>query len=130
MGNKIIKYTFIMIAGFIIIGFIVLVVGHNMGYDLRIVQRFSDIGIPSSDNEYFLVEMSDATGKLLVYSVIQINNDKHPAKILYITDDFWYHSRFIVSYGWIEKTNDFYINSSDTGIHRYLFDGNTWISEY
>ena len=43
MGNKIIRYTFIMIAGFIIIGFIVLVVGHNMGYDLRIVQRFSDI---------------------------------------------------------------------------------------
>ena len=129
MNNKIANHTFVIVIGVLIVICVILTILHNNGYNLRIVHRFSEIGILSSDGEYFLVEMSDATGKLLVYSVVCAGNGEYP-KILYVTDDFWYHSRFIVSYGWIEKTNDFYINSSDTGIHRYFFDGNTWIPEY
>lgn len=129
MNNKAIIRIFAVIIEMVIIGCIIIIVLHNIGYDLRIVHRFSEIGIPSSDGEYFLVEMSDATGKLLVYSVVCIGKGECP-KILYVTDDFWYHSRFIESYGWIEETNDFYVDSSDSGIHRYFFNGDTWIPEY
>lgn len=105
------------------------IVLHCAGLDIRIVQSNKDIGIPSPDNRYYLVEMSDSTGQYLIYSVIQINNPEagnyYPATV-YVTDDFWYHSRFIEGYGWIEGTHDFYIDSSDSGRHRYSFDGETW----
>ncbi len=129
MGSTRLIRVFAMIVGAVIVVCIILFVLHSVGYDLRIVHRFSEIGIPSSDGEYFLVEMSDATGKLLVYSVVCIDNGEYP-QILYVTDDFWYHSRFIEGYGWIEATNNFYIDSSDSGMHRYFFNGDTWMPEY
>ena len=129
MNNKIANHTFVIVIGVLIVICVILTILHNNGYDLRIVHRFSEIGIPSSDGEYFLVEMSDATGKLLVYSVVCAANGEYP-KILYVTDDYWYHSRFIESYGWIAETNNFYIDSSDSGMHRYFFNGDTWMPEY
>ena len=102
------------------------IIAHYAGYDYRVVHSNSEIGIASGNNEYRLVEMSDATGQYLIYTVIQ--NDG--PQTLYITDDIWYHSRFAEGYGWIEDTNDFYIESSDSGTHRYLFDGVTWTPEF
>ena len=105
------------------------------GYDFRIVHRDMEIGITSDNGKYQLVEMSDATGQYLLYSIIQLKNfdDEYSCdfpKTVYVTNDFWYHSRFTVEYGWIEGSNDFYIISSDSGTHRYIFDNDTWIPEY
>jgi len=109
----------------------IVIIAHYAGYDFRVVHSNSEIGLASSNNEYWLVEMSDATGQYLLYSVIQIKNASNSGpQTLYVTDDFWYHSRFAEGYGWIEDTNDFYIESSDSGTNRYYFDGTTWIPEF
>lgn len=111
------------------------VVLHCIGYDLRIVQSAKTIGIPSHAGSYFLVEMSDSTGKYLLYSVIQLDNsdpqdyESYP-KTVFVTEDFWYHSRFAKGYGWIGETNDFYIDSTDSGRHQYSYDGTSWTSTY
>lgn len=111
------------------------VVLHCIGYDLRIVQSNETIGIPSRDGSYYLVEMSDSTGKYLLYSVIQLDSSdpqdyEYYPKTVFVTDDFWYHSRFTKDYGWISETNDFYIDSTDSGLHQYSYDGTTWASTY
>lgn len=111
------------------------IVLHYIGYDLRVVQRNEPIGIPSHDGSYYLVEMSDPTEQYLLYSVIQLDSSdpqdyEYYPRTVFVTDDFWYHSRFTRDYGWIGETNDFYIDSTDSGLCRYLYDGTTWASEY
>lgn len=129
MNNKKLVVVSLFVA--LAIEFFFVIIAHYAGYDIRVVHSNSEIGIPANNSEYKLVEMSDTTGQYLLYSVIQINNATNSGpQTLYITDDFWYHSRFVTDYGWIEDTNDFYIESSDSGTHRYYFDGITWIPEF
>lgn len=106
---------------------ILVIILHYGGYDFRIVRNNQTVGIPSPDGTYYLVELSDSTERYLMYSVIQLGNhgSSYP-KTVFVTDDFWYVSRYVKDYGWINGTNDFYIDSSDSGRHRYLFDGTTW----
>ena len=107
---------------------ILVVILHYAGYDFRVVRSNQTVGIPSSDGRYYLVELSDSTERYLMYSVIQLGNQGPDCpKTVFVTDDFWYYSSFAKGYGWIEGTSDFYIDSSDSGRHRYLFDGTTWV---
>lgn len=108
-----------------------IVVAHYAGYDFRIIYSGENIGIASENGEFRLVEMSDSTGMYLLYSVIQLPSSgqvTHP-RTVFVTEDFWYHSRYISDYGWVKGTNDFYIYSTDTGTHVYHFNGNTWVPQ-
>lgn len=119
----------------LIINCVYVIVMHNVGYDYRVVTSNREIGIPSRDGRYRLAEMSDTTGQYLLYSVIQLQStdeddlSEYP-KTVYVTNDFWYHSRFVTDYGWIDDgSNSFFIKSSDSGTHCYIFTGATWIPE-
>lgn len=140
MNKRFVFIAVLVITGILCAAFIVnclyVTVMHIAGYDYRIVASNKEIGIPSSDGKYRLVEMSDNTGQYLLYSVIQLQNmdendfSDYP-KTVYVTNDFWYHSRFTTDYGWIDDgSNSFYIESSDSGTHRYIFSGDTWIPEH
>lgn len=48
---------------------------HFIGYDMRYVRRFDEIGIVSDSGKYRLAEMSDPSGKYPVYSVIRLRSD-------------------------------------------------------
>ncbi|MBQ6595629.1 MAG: hypothetical protein IJH78_08240 [Clostridia bacterium] len=74
------------------------IIMHYAGYDYRIVRTRGEIGIPSYDGKYRLVEMSDPTGIYLLYSVIQVGNAGGP-RTVFVTDDSCYHSRFASGYG-------------------------------
>ena len=124
-----------LLIAFVLFGIFVEVM-HFIGYDMRYVRRFDEIGILSDSGKYRLVEMSDPSGKYPVYSVIRLRSDftddesnAYP-QTLYVAHDLWYHSRYADGYGWIEGTDDFYIDSSDTGRHCYFFNGETWVPEY
>ena len=108
---------------------IVVIVSRVMGYDYKImlVHRESSIGIKSDISEYRLVQTSDGSGQYLMYAVIQLGSpDTGYPKTVFVADDFWYHSRYITDYGWIEGTNDFYIDSSDSGRFYYRYGNGTW----
>lgn len=115
---------------------IFLIIFHCAGYDIRIVQRNEGIGLPSDDGAYYLVEMSDSTERYLMYSVVQLDvsesDDYYSGypKTVFVTDDFWYLSRFIKDYGWVDGTYDFYIDSTDTGLQIYTYDDGTWVGMY
>lgn len=66
-----------------------------------------------------------------MYTVVQLDvqdseDYTYYPKTVFVTDDFWYLSRFIKDYGWIDGTYDFYIDSSDVGSLIYTYDGETW----
>ena len=129
-------FASVMLAVMIIVFYVIIM--HCIGYDIRIIYSNKGIGIPSNDGKYQLVETSDRTGQYLLFSIIQLkkydsdNNADYSdcPQTLFVADDFWYHNRWVSDYGWIEGTNDFYINSSDSGMHRYFFNGDTWVPEY
>lgn len=98
------------------------------GIEIRIVHVHKKIGIPSPNGQYRLVEMTDQTQQYLLYSVISVGN-AYP-KTEFVTEDFWFHSRYIKDYGWIEGTNDFYIDSSDSGRILYQYDDGVWKNEW
>lgn len=114
------------------------IVMYLIGYNMRYVRRFDNIGVLSNSGKYRLVEMEDPSGKYLLYSVIQLESDLPDGedisyalpRTVYVTTDYWYHSRYASGFGWIEGTDDFCVYSSDSGPHRYLFDGETWFPEY
>lgn len=109
---------------------LVTVVMHYAGFDYRIIKRRAEIGIPSYDGKYRLVEMSDSTGIYLLYSVVQVGSGVRP-RTVFVTDDSWYHSRYASGYGWVDDSYDFFIDSSDSGEHLYLFEGNdNWKAKY
>lgn len=125
------KRCILPILSMIVAASIFVIVFHCAGYDVRIVHRYEDIGIPSDDGAYYLVETSDSTGRYLMYTVVQLDvqdseDYTYYPKTVFVTDDFWYLSRFIKDYGWIDGTYDFYIDSSDVGSLIYTYDGETW----
>lgn len=105
------------------------VVLHFAGIDTRIVHSGVDVGKPSPDGQFRLVELSDHTGRYLLYSVIRLGGDGRPPETLFMTDDFWYYSRYIKAFYWIDDTNDFCIESTDSGLHRYNYENGTWKPE-
>ena len=64
------------------------VVLHFAGIDTRIVYSGVDVGKPSPDGQFRLVELSDHTGRYLLYSVIRLGGDGRPPETLFTTDDF------------------------------------------
>lgn len=123
-----------LISAFIVF-FLIAIICRIAGYDFRIVHSGGEIGILSHDSKYELVEMTDDTGRYLLYTIVQPYNSKDPKTLdsgpqtRFVTDDFWYAARYISGYGWKEGTYDFYIHSTDTGTHVYHYDGNTWIPQ-
>jgi len=106
------------------------IVAHQFGYDytFRLIRSRSEIGIPSYDNHYNLVLLTDSTGQYNLFSVIQTRaQDSDGPRTVFVTDDFWYHSRYIADYGWMGDSYDFCIMSSDTGSHEYQYRDGTWI---
>ena len=117
----------------IAIGVIVL---HVAGYDLslrglRVVKMNEPIGIESPSGKYRLVEMVDQTGQYVLYSIVQIEGEADLCpRTLFVTDDSWYHSRYISGAGWLNGTDDFYVDSSDVGRCIYRYSGNGWYSDF
>ncbi len=101
----------------------------RFGYTFRLVRLNDDIGALSPNGEFYLVETTDPTERYMLFSVIQ-TGDQNPdgsARTLFTTQDLWMISRFLKDAYWIEGTSDFVIDSSDTGVHTYRYDGETWI---
>ena len=110
----------------------VVIIASSIGYDFKIIYTGQKIGIPSWNNEYRLVMASDPTEQYVIFAVIQIANSgtevTYP-RTLFVTDDFWYHSRYVKEYGWVGETNDFYVESTDSGMIYYYYSDGTWISQ-
>lgn len=96
-----------LISAFIVF-FLIAIICRIAGYDFRIVHSGGEIGILSHDSKYELVEMTDDTGRYLLYTIVQPYNSKDPKTLdsgpqtRFVTDDFWYAARYISAYGWKE----------------------------
>lgn len=113
----------------IIAGFIFIVLCYVLGYRIRIENVRADIGVKSPNGEYRLVELSDPTGRYVLYSVVQVG-EGHEAKTLFVASDCWLLSKYIAEAGWVNGTNDFYIYNTDIGTLTYRFANGTWNLEY
>ncbi len=125
------RITVFMLSGLAVLASI-LMVCPLFHISFRTVHTSDDIGVASYDGKYRLVEMADTSQQYLLYSVIRlmdIENGIHAPETLFVTDDWWYLSMYISSYGWLNESYDFYIDSTDTGRTIYRYDGGTWHCE-
>jgi len=100
---------------------------HIAGYDIVLVHSNDEIGTISDNGRFCLIEMSDPTERMLIFVIEDLKPERYESGFVYTTQDRLYNRRYINDYGWIEGTDDFYVNSTDTGMNLYRFDGSSWL---
>lgn len=111
---------------------IVVIMLHCFGYDFRLVYDGFEKTTVSSDGRYGILELSDASGRYLTYVIVQLADGSDyfeiPKGYLFETSDIWYTGKYVTGYGWMDDTYNFYVESSDDGMHVYKYNGETWVS--
>ena len=130
--NKTLKTIGITLAVIFVLTCIAILIASYAGYDFVIVYNGQDVGIKSYDGLYRLVRTADASGKYLLFSVIQMANDNCEIPwphTVFVADDYQYFSRYISDYEWVDRSYDFCIYSTDSGPHYYKYENGTWIAQ-